>query len=537
MPVLPLPAASLLTYDIWLLLSVSRQTTLGAGVLAISKGAYIMFRRKSGVAAACIFALAAAVGTAVPAQAVDPVITIDPTPVWAHIYANNPPVQLSSSTTSLDLKLPADASAVLGKSVSTTLHYRIFNTEDTQATPLLTGDAVADPTTLHLSVPIPQGLSGLSAGAMQYCHDAMGDCTTTPIPPQAYSGFVVMVNGTPIAPGNGGIFVQSGLTAGAPAGAPSVSIDLGLPQALPLTFFIQKDSSTSLASYTDKLIFRSVPGYFTSGPNQTWTNAFPYGYFWKQSTPGTTIEAQVDYSADGSKAIATMPTASIPQACSTQPNFFTLGVTANTTDIERYALASVSLGIPQCTQRFTDVLINSQFYRETEWLASQGITTGYPDGSYGAYLPVHRDAMAAFLYRLAGSPSWTAPTTSPFADMAPTSTFYKEVTWLAAYGITTGWVDANGQRSFRPGDNINRDAMAAFLYRFGGSGSWTPPATSPFQDVTPSSAFYKEITWLAAVRVSTGYPDGTFRPWNTVNRDAMAAFLYRWQTGWFLGTQ
>ena len=28
-------------------------------------------------------------------------------------------------------------------------------------------------------------------------------------------------------------------------------------------------------------------------------------------------------------------------------------------------------------------------------------------------------------------------------------------------------------------------------------------------------------------RIATGYPDGTFRPWNSVNRDAMAAFMYR----------
>ncbi|WP_284983444.1 S-layer homology domain-containing protein [Arthrobacter sp. efr-133-TYG-118] len=497
-----------------------------------------MVRRKGGIIAACIFAVTAVAATAVPALAVDPVITIDPTPAWAQIYANNPPVQLSSSATSLDLKLPSDASAVLGKSVNSTLHYGVYNREDNTATPLFAGDAVADSSTLHVSIPIPQGLGGLTPGSMQYCHDATGNCSASTVPPQDYSGFVVVVTGTPIAPGNGGIFVQSGLTAGGPAGSPSVSIDLGLSQALPLTFFIQKDSTTSLASYTDKLIFRSVPGYFTSGPDKTWTNAFPYGYFWKTGTPGTSIDAQVSYSADGSKAIATVPTGSIPQVCSTHPEYFVMGVADGAIDAARYALAKVALGTPQCTQRFSDVPTNSGFYREIQWLASQGITTGYPDGSYGATLAVHRDAMAAFLYRQAGSPSWTPPANSPFVDMAPNSAFYKEVTWLAYYGITTGWVDpTTGHRSFRPGDNINRDAMAAFLYRFSGSPSWTAPGASPFNDITPNSRFYNEITWLAAARVSTGYTDGTFRPLNAVNRDAMAAFLYRWQTGWYLGTQ
>ncbi|MDQ0029666.1 S-layer homology domain-containing protein [Arthrobacter bambusae] len=497
-----------------------------------------MVRRRGGIIAACIFGLTAVVGAAAPAQAVDPVITIDPTPAWAEIYANNPPVQLSTSTTSLDLKLPSDAAALLGKSVSSTLHYRIYNTEDNTATPLLSGDAVADPSTLHVSVPIPQGLASFASGSMQYCHDATGSCANTTVPAQAYSGFVVVVTGTPVAPGNGGIFVQSALTNGGPTGSSTVSIDLGVPQALPLTFFIQKDSSTSLASYTDKLIFRSVPGYFTSGPDKTWTNAFPYGFFWKQGAPGTRTDAQVNYSADGSKAIATVPTASIPQVCSTHPESFILGVADGAIDSARYALGKVALGTPQCTQRFSDVPINSSFYREIQWLATQGITTGFPDGSYGATFAVHRDAMAAFLYRQAGSPSWTPPATSPFVDMTPNSAFYKEVTWLAYYGITTGWVDPNnGQRSFHPGDNINRDAMAAFLYRFSGTPNWNAPATSPFTDITPISPFYKEMTWLAAARISTGYADGTFHPLSPVNRDAMAAFLYRWQTGWYLGTQ
>jgi hypothetical protein len=76
--------------------------------------------------------------------------------------------------------------------------------------------------------------------------------------------------------------------------------------------------------------------------------------------------------------------------------------------------------------------------------------------------------------------------------------------------------------------SVNRDAMAAFLYRFAGDPAFTPPATSPFTDVTPSTPFYKEITWLASTGVTSGYSNGTFRALNAVNRDAMAAFLFRY---------
>ena len=50
---------------------------------------------------------------------------------------------------------------------------------------------------------------------------------------------------------------------------------------------------------------------------------------------------------------------------------------------------------------------------------------------------------------------------------------------------------------------------------------------SPFTDVTPQTPFYKEMAWVQAEGISTGWPDGTYKPWEPVNRDAMAAFMAR----------
>ena len=119
--------------------------------------------------------------------------------------------------------------------------------------------------------------------------------------------------------------------------------------------------------------------------------------------------------------------------------------------------------------------------------------------------------------------------TSPFRDVTPSTQFYDEITWLANNGISTGW-DVPGGKEFRPVTPVNRDAMAAFMYRLAGSPAFTAPKVSPFRDVTPSTQFYKEITWLASKGISTGWdvPGGKeFRPVSPVNRDAMAAFMYR----------
>ncbi|WP_243400525.1 S-layer homology domain-containing protein [Arthrobacter sp. Bz4] len=64
-----------------------------------------------------------------------------------------------------------------------------------------------------------------------------------------------------------------------------------------------------------------------------------------------------------------------------------------------------------------------------------------------------------------------------------------------------------------------------------GAGTLVAPtqatAATTFRDVPSTSQFHTEITWLATQEISMGWPDGTFRPLQSVARDAMAAFLYR----------
>jgi hypothetical protein len=204
---------------------------------------------------------------------------------------------------------------------------------------------------------------------------------------------------------------------------------------------------------------------------------------------------------------------------------------------KRYWYADVPLGgpyKPPAKSPFTDVTAGQMFYNEIYWVADKGISTGYPeaDGSrtYRPLLSVNRDAMAAFMYRLAGKPDFTPPAVSPFSDVPVGTQFYKEITWLAKQEISTGYPDG----TYRPLQSVNRDAMAAFMYRLAGKPDFTPPAVSPFTDVPVGAQFYKEITWLAKQEISTGYPDGTYRPLQPVNRDAMAAFMYRYNS--YLGS-
>ena len=109
-----------------------------------------------------------------------------------------------------------------------------------------------------------------------------------------------------------------------------------------------------------------------------------------------------------------------------------------------------------------------------------------------------------------------------FTDVSGQHPFYDEICWMVDAGVTTGYPDG----SFRPAGNVSRAAMAAFLQRL--SGEAVPgDCVQQFSDVGTGHPFFSEICWMVRSGVTTGYPDGSFRPAGNVSRAAMAAFLYR----------
>lgn len=175
---------------------------------------------------------------------------------------------------------------------------------------------------------------------------------------------------------------------------------------------------------------------------------------------------------------------------------------------------------PTNTGPFTDVPDTHRFFREINWMKSSGLTTGYADGSFHPQEGLTREAMAAFLYRQAGKPAFTMPSTG-FTDVPLGHKFYTEIMWMKTNGLSKGYADG----SYRPSVTLSRAAMAAFMYRQAGA-----PTVSPmgyFTDVPASHQFYREIEWMRAVGITTGNADGTYRPSSPVTREAMAAFMYR----------
>ncbi|QIK62904.1 hypothetical protein G7068_06600 [Leucobacter viscericola] len=183
---------------------------------------------------------------------------------------------------------------------------------------------------------------------------------------------------------------------------------------------------------------------------------------------------------------------------------------------------------------FADTPLAHKFYKEIDWMECMKYSTGWrqPVGK-PLYKPadnLERQAMAAFIFRMEAPKSYKAPAVSPFADVKPGDSYYKEIAWMYEAKLSTGYKEAAGKPTFRPHDSLSREAMAAFIYRLEAPKNYKAPAVSPMADMKPGMSFYKEISWMYDVKLSTGNKTATgkeYWPKDNLSRQAMAAFIYR----------
>lgn len=160
--------------------------------------------------------------------------------------------------------------------------------------------------------------------------------------------------------------------------------------------------------------------------------------------------------------------------------------------------------------------------------------TAHRDGYAPMTLTSAPFKLTEFVSGIAPDPNVPCEAQSPFVDKY-TSKFPTEITWMYCKGYSTGIVpnkQVPSARFYEPKKTLTREAMAAFIYRLEDPKGFKVPTISPFSDLHPGDKFYREITWMHAMGLTTGVknPAGgkpLYRPKAGLTREAMAAFIYR----------
>ena len=174
---------------------------------------------------------------------------------------------------------------------------------------------------------------------------------------------------------------------------------------------------------------------------------------------------------------------------------------------------------------FPDVPENHWAWQFVEAVFSAGLTSGFPDGTYRPDNPVTRAEMAVFIKKGIHGSSYTPPTPDgnhPFSDI---SGHWAEA-WIEDLydeGFTSGFPDG----TYRPDNQVTRAEMAVFLKKAIHGSAYTSPmpdGSHPFSDI----AGHWAEAWIEDLfdeGITSGFPDGTYRPENQVTRAEMAVFL------------
>lgn len=177
------------------------------------------------------------------------------------------------------------------------------------------------------------------------------------------------------------------------------------------------------------------------------------------------------------------------------------------------------------TISYNDVDAGDWFAEAVNYVTLTGRMNGTGEG-FSPNNNLTRAQMATVLYRMAGEPEGTIE--NPFSDVADGQWYTDAVVWAAETGITLG----TSADTFNPNDDVTREEMATFLYRFAEYESLDPIEVtgdlSAFPDADKVSEFATEaMTWAVGQKIIAGV-DGNLAPDGTATRAQVATVLMRY---------
>ena len=173
---------------------------------------------------------------------------------------------------------------------------------------------------------------------------------------------------------------------------------------------------------------------------------------------------------------------------------------------------------------FTDVGSQDWFYEAVRFVYARGMMSGTAEDRFSPQQTTTRAMLVTILHRLEGSPDAGAGTA--FHDVAPEAYYARSVAWASANGIVNGF----GDGSFRPGDPITREQMAAIFMRYAryrGVDVSAQASLDGFPDQGKVSSYAREaMAWSVSTGLISGM-DGLLVPGGSATRAQAATILMR----------
>ena len=196
-------------------------------------------------------------------------------------------------------------------------------------------------------------------------------------------------------------------------------------------------------------------------------------------------------------------------------------------DVPSHALIAETIlkALPVQTA-FDDVAgLSEEFKTAINWAVQEGVTNGFPDGSFQPDKSCTRAEIVTFLWRMAGKP---APTqAAAFTDLTE-GWSANAVAWAAENGITTG----TSADKFSPDQTCTRAQIVTFLYRY--DQKFNPDAKSSvfggtsFRDVSAGAYYGAPVAWAVKNGITNGISSVLFAPLQPCTRAQAVTFLYRY---------
>lgn len=174
---------------------------------------------------------------------------------------------------------------------------------------------------------------------------------------------------------------------------------------------------------------------------------------------------------------------------------------------------------------FMDVTANSWFYDAVKFATDKGIMSGVSSDMFDPESAITRGMFITMLYRLEGEPSTRK---ANFKDVEKNSWYENSIAWATQKGIANGVSDT----MFAPNDNITREQLMVFLYRYAKQKNKSVTASELnikkfFDNKTVATYAEDAMNWAIENNLISGTSEYYLEPSGNATRAQAAVILQR----------